>query len=195
MRCWACIGKGSPGSSETNARYLRMVGFFRIAMVAACPFPHARGTPVRILRMSEALAALGHEVHVVTYHLGDGAAERAFRVHRTRELTTYRQFGPGPTLGKLLVLDPLLIARLGDILRDFPIDVIHAHHYEGLLVAVAARGVSSFRRGRRGARVPVIYDAHTLLASELPYYGPSLPAQLKRSLGLRLDRWLPKWSD
>ena len=41
----------------------------RIAIVAACPFPLPRGTPVRILRMAEALADRGHEVHVVTYHL------------------------------------------------------------------------------------------------------------------------------
>ncbi len=168
---------------------------YHIAMVAACPFPHARGTPVRILRMSEALAALGHEVHVVTYHLGEGAADPALRLHRTRDVASYRQFGPGPTLGKLLVLDPLLIAKLRGVLREHPIDVIHAHHYEGLLVAVAAGTMSGLRRPRPGARVPVIYDAHTLLASELPYYGRGLPARLKRALGLKLDRWLPQWSD
>ena len=43
-----------------------------IAMVAACPFPAPRGTPIRALRLAEALAARGHRVHVVTYHYGQG---------------------------------------------------------------------------------------------------------------------------
>ena len=61
----------------------RMPRVFHIAMVAACPFPYARGTPIRILRMAEALAQIGHEVHVVTYHLGAGPASAALRIHRT----------------------------------------------------------------------------------------------------------------
>ena len=143
--------------------------------------------------MAEALAECGHEVHVVTYHLGTGRVSPALRVHRTPELASYRHFGPGPTLGKLCVLDPLLIVKLTGVLRRFPIDIVHAHHYEGLLAAVAA-GVS-FGRGRRGARIPVVYDAHTLLASELPYYGPGLLPRAKRTVGRKLDQWLPKWSD
>ena len=92
-------------------------------MVAACPFPYARGTPIRILRMAEALAQIGHEIHVVTYHLGAGAASAALHIHRTAELASYRHFGPGPTFGKLCVLDPLLVVEAAGVLRRFPIDV------------------------------------------------------------------------
>jgi glycosyltransferase involved in cell wall biosynthesis len=52
-----------------------------------------------------------------------------------------------------------------------------------------------FGRARRAARIPVVYDAHTLLASELPYYGPGLLPRAKRTIGRRLDHWLPKRSD
>ena len=45
---------------------------FTVAVVAACPFPAPRGTPIRILRLSEALAARGHRVHVVAYDAGQG---------------------------------------------------------------------------------------------------------------------------
>lgn len=38
----------------------------RVAVVAACPLPAARGTPIRIFRLSEALHELGHDIHVVT---------------------------------------------------------------------------------------------------------------------------------
>ena len=46
---------------------------YRVAMLAACPFPAARGTPIRILRIAEELARRGHDVDVVTYHLGSDA--------------------------------------------------------------------------------------------------------------------------
>jgi len=47
-----------------------MTDSLRIAMIAACPFPWPRGTPIRIHRIAEAVARRGHAVHVVTYHLG-----------------------------------------------------------------------------------------------------------------------------
>lgn len=152
-------------------------------MVAACPFPYPRGTPVRILRMTEALTARGHEVHVVTYHHGDMNEPTAFPVHRIRDVKTYRKFSPGPTYQKLFLIDPLLARKLKAVVREHDIDLIHAHHYEGLLVAAAARRASGH---------PVVYDAHTLLESELPFYRMGLPASWKRGIGRRIDRWLPR---
>jgi glycosyltransferase involved in cell wall biosynthesis len=154
----------------------------RIAVVAACPFPAARGTPVRILRLAEALAARGHELHVATYHLGDPREAEGIRIHRIREVATYRKTAPGPSLQKLLVLDPLLVLLLRKVLREHPIDIVHAHHYEGLLAARFA--------GVRG-RIPLVYDAHTLLESELPYYGGGPLASLKKRVGRWLDRRVP----
>jgi glycosyltransferase involved in cell wall biosynthesis len=154
----------------------------RIAVVAACPFPLARGTPIRILRMAEALAARGHEVHVATYHLGSGPVAADVRVHRIDAIRSYRRLSPGPTYWKLLRVDPPLARLLRRLLIDHSFDVIHAHHYEGLLVGAAAR---------RGMRVPLVYDAHTLLMSELPYYRLGLPMAAKRGLGRWFDGWMP----
>jgi glycosyltransferase involved in cell wall biosynthesis len=158
----------------------------KIAMVAACPFPLPRGTPVRILRLAEALAARGHEVHVATYHLGSGPVDQRVRVHRIRDIRSYRRLAPGPTYRKLFRVDPPLARLLRRLLSEQPFDVIHAHHYEGLIVGAAAR----FRRP-----VPLVYDAHTLLMSELPYYPLGLPAPLKRALGRRMDTWIPRLAD
>jgi glycosyltransferase involved in cell wall biosynthesis len=155
-------------------------------VVAACPFPERRGTPVRIQRIAEGMARRGHDVHVVTYPFGSGPLGEGLTVHRVPRAGTRHRTAPGPSPSKLLVLDPLVTWRLRRILRTRPIDVIHAHHYEGLLVAVAAR---------IGTGIPVVYDAHTLLATELPTYAPHLPAGLKRAMGTRLDRWLPGWAD
>jgi glycosyltransferase involved in cell wall biosynthesis len=136
---------------------------YRIAMVAACPFPCERGTPVRIHRMAEALLARGHEVHVVTYHLGESIdLHPDLHVHRIPRLATYRKMSPGPSPQKLLVTDVLLTRRLRQVLHEHSFDIIHAHHIEGLTCALSAR--------RQHRHIPVVFDAHTLLYSELPYY-------------------------
>lgn len=158
----------------------------RIAVVAACPMPQPRGTPVRILRLSEAIAARGHEVHLVTYHVGDGPLPPELQVHRIPSLPTYRKRTPGPSLQKLLVVDPLLAATVNGVLRRERFDVIHAHHYEGLLTS---------RLAAAGSGIPIVYDTHTLLASELPGYPLYLPRRWARAVGRTLDRWLPRTAD
>jgi glycosyltransferase involved in cell wall biosynthesis len=158
----------------------------RIAMIAACPFPYPRGTPVRIQRLSEALAKRGHDVHVFTYHLGDASGAHPFTVHRIPRVATYSKRSPGPTLQKLVVVDALLAAKLFRGLSRTRFDVIHAHHYEGLLVGKTARA---------GRSIPLIYDAHTLLGSELPFFKTGLSKNLGARVGVRLDRWLPPLAD
>jgi glycosyltransferase involved in cell wall biosynthesis len=157
-----------------------------IAVIAACPFPYPRGTPVRILRLSEAVAERGHKVHVATYHLGDGSVPRMLDIVRTPVVKSYNKVSPGPSIKKLLVLDPMLVRTVRQLLDTQPIDVIHAHHYEGLIVGkIAARG--------RG--IPLVYDAHTLLGSELPYFGGLLPASLTGAVGRLVDHRLPRLAD
>ena len=159
---------------------------YRIAMIAACPFPFARGTPVRIHRMTESLARRGHEVHVVTYHLGDETDHPPFQLHRTWDVKYYRNCSPGPTYTKLFLLDPLLAVKIFQVLRRFKIDLIHAHHYEGLLVSLPAK---------KWTNIPLIYDAHTLLESELPFYKLGLSQKVKLAVGRLIDRRLPGYAD
>jgi len=161
-----------------------MTDSLRIAMIAACPFPWPRGTPIRIHRIAEAVARRGHAVHVVTYHLGEDLAEPPFVVHRIRDVPAYRRTDPGPTVRKLFQLDPMLAGLLRRLHHQIRFDLVHAHHYEGLLVAShALRGT------------PIVYDAHTLLASELPTYPLGLPRRWIRAVATRLDRHLPRRAD
>ena len=134
---------------------------FKIAMIAACPFPYPRGTPIRVFHLTEQLIRLGHEVHVITYHLGNDSPRLDFAVHRIPRIITYRKLTPGPTLQKLFLVDALLTYRLRRVLQDQGFDVIHAHHFEGLLAALFAQ---------IRPRIPVIFDCHTLLTTELPFY-------------------------
>ena len=158
----------------------------RIAMVAACPFPAPRGTPLRIYRLAEALAARGHRLEVVAYHLGKPPESVPFKIHRIGDVPTYRRVAPGPTLQKLLLVDPLLSMKLLRVVRKQRFDIIHAHHYEGLLVSLPAR---------RFAKIPVVFDVHTLLEPELPHYSLGLPGRIKKRIAKSLDRRLPATAD
>ncbi len=153
-------------------------------MIAACPFPWPRGTPIRIQRMAEAVASRGHAVHVVTYHLGGELADPPFVVHRIRDVPTYRRTDPGPTFRKLFQLDPMLVGLLRRLHHEHRFDLVHAHHYEGLLVASHAL-----------RETPIVYDAHTLLTSELPTYPLGVPRGCIRVVAPWLDRHLPRRAD
>jgi glycosyltransferase involved in cell wall biosynthesis len=43
--------------------------------------------------------------------------------------------------------------------------------------------------------VPLVFDAHTLLTSELPSYDLGIPRWLTRTTAVRGDRWLPRLAD
>lgn len=160
-----------------------MADRLRIAMIAACPFPWPRGTPIRIHRLAEAVARRGHEVHVLAYHLGQPLGSASFELHRIRDVPSYTQTAPGPTLRKLVQLDPMLARLLRKLQQRQRFDVVHAHHYEGILVAA-----------RAGVHSPIVYDAHTMLTGELPCYRLGLPGWAKRRIGAALDRRLPRWA-
>src|SRR5512135_151945 len=147
---------------------------FSVAIIAACPFPFPRGTPIRILRMAVSLAARGHHVEVVTYHLAQPLADLPFAIHRIPRVPTYHKLSPGPTYQKLLLVDPLLTLKILSVVRSGHFDVIHAHHYEGLLASLPAA---------RLFKIPLVFDVHTLLASELPHYALGLPANWLRGIG------------
>jgi glycosyltransferase involved in cell wall biosynthesis len=156
-------------------------------MVAACPFPANRGTPIRIQQMTEALRSIGYDVHVVAYHLGVDRPLDGVTVHRIRKLQFYDDFSAGPNYSKLFLLDPLLAARLLQVVRRHRIRIIHANHFEGALCALAVKAMIG--------GVQVIYDAHTSLKDELLDYSFKAPRILKKVVAGLLDSAIPRWSD
>jgi glycosyltransferase involved in cell wall biosynthesis len=152
-----------------------------VAMVAACPFPANRGTPSRILRMAEGLSNWNVDVAVATYHFGTDIQAKNVDVFRIPKVP-YRNFSPGPTFTKLLLLDPLLSIRLLNLVRARKIDIIHAHHFEGALIAYLVRKITGIK---------VIYDAHTTLSDELHHYD----FIQNRFLTSYLDRSVPQNAD
>lgn len=146
------LGKSKAGSG----------GRYTVLLVAACPFPANNGTSSRILRMSESLVERGHDVHVATYHLQDDdiPVEEGPRVHRVRPSFSYQKTDPGPSHKKPLI-DALLLKEVFRICRNKPVDVIHGHHIEGLACSLPAAMAYD---------IPIIYDAHTHVTSEMNEY-------------------------
>lgn len=152
----------------------------RVAMVAACPYPVPQGSQVLLRDTARALHEAGHAVHLVVYGHGIGEAADEFPVHRCPRLPGYRKTSAGPSLAKPAV-DALLVKTLRRVVREHEIEVVHAHNYEGLLVALAAR-----------VR-PIVYHAHNAMADELPWFFSG--GGWARRLGRWLDRTFPKRAD
>ena len=186
----ALVARASGTTSLTLGSRVRDVASdvprFRIAMIAACPMPARRGTPLRIERLTEALIARGHHVELITYHVSDDAQTLDFPVHRIFNRRVYWRMPAGPNLRKLALYDPALAVKIWRVLGGSRFDVMHAHHLEGLLVALPSR----VRHG-----VPIVYDAHTMLSSELPSYGPGFAKRMVSTVGRWFDGLLPSAAD
>mgnify|MGYP005853689885 FL=1 len=156
----------------------------RIAVVAPCPFPALRGSQVLIRQLAEALAERGHEVHVACYAESNGTPEvPGVHIHRAGwALRSFKAWLPWIVWKGLN--DVALAWQLRRLLRQKPPDVIHAHNYEGPLVAWLAQ----WRQ-----RTPVIYHAHNVLSDELPSYARTAWGKgLRGVFGAWLDRQIPR---
>jgi 1,2-diacylglycerol 3-alpha-glucosyltransferase len=152
---------------------------YSVAMVAACPFPANYGTPGAIREMSETLAELGHDIHIVTYPFGEHLSVGTAKIWRVRSRRPIQDIYVGPSFRKL-VLDFFLIFELCRVIRRERIDIIHAHNYEGALIGFVAKVLT----GR-----PLVYNAVNLMVDELPTYGFLRPAFLAVALARLLD-WI-----
>ena len=151
-----------------------------VAVVGACPFPVPQGSQVYLAETAANLETLGHDVRLVVYGYGAGGDPLGLAIHRAPRIPGTARTDAGPSLGKPL-LDALLVRTLRRVVRRHDVDVVDAHNYEGLLVALAA----GFR--------PIVYHAHNAMADELPYYfrGKSVAARF----GGWLDRTFPRRAD
>jgi glycosyltransferase involved in cell wall biosynthesis len=159
---------------------------FKIAMVAASPFPYPQGSQVLISQLAAALQRRGHSVRMVAYPRGLGQPPEGVPIHRVPSLPGLTQVPAGPSWRRPL-LDLLLAGALLRTVRDWQADIIHAHNFEGLLAALYVR---------RRTRVPVVYHIHNAMSLELHTYFHS---RLGRWAGGVLGRWvdnhLPRQAD
>lgn len=139
-----------------------------VLMVGAFPFPSPQGGQVYAGGMARALDRRGHLVRFATYGYGAGPWP-ADLVQVPVPAVGGSTLRSGPHLGKI-ALNAALVAGLARAMRSHPPDVIHAHHGEAVVAAVAARRLA-------GVTAPVIYNLHTSFGEELAVY---LPDRLRR---------------
>jgi len=107
-------------------------------------------------------------------------------MHRARSLPGYSRMRSGPDWCKP-VLDGLLLAPLFRLVRSGQIDLLHAHNYEAPLPAYLVRALTG---------IPVLYQAHNLMADELHLYFGKGHRQFLAKLGARaLDTTIPRLAD
>lgn len=157
----------------------------RIAMVVASPFPANHGTPGSIREMAAVLAERGHDLHIVTYHFGEGPGPRGVTIHRIPDFGWSRKVVVGPTMERPF-LDFLMLFTLCRVIRRQNIDLIHAHNYEGALVGYGGCLITG---------KPLIYNAVNTMSDELPSYNFFRPRILGIWLARLLDYWVPRMAD
>lgn len=173
-----------PTTVDSAQALLSAVKPMRVCMIASCPFPANHGTPGSIREMAEALVAVGHDVHIVTYHYGEEIPVKGPRLHRIKPLLSESKITVGPTVRRPLY-DLQLVFKTLSVVREFRPDVIHAHNYEAALAAGMCRYL--FR-----VRTPIVYSGHNTMIDELPSYNFIRPRFLAVWLAKVLDFVVPR---
>jgi 1,2-diacylglycerol 3-alpha-glucosyltransferase len=159
---------------------------YSIAMVAACPFPANHGSAASIREMSDTLSQMGHDVHIVTYQIGQTDIDVGHaKLHRTGPFRPETNARVGPSPEKFRE-DLALFRLLHRVIKREQIDIIHAHNYEGALIGVMAKWIT----GR-----PLLYNAVNLMSDELAGYHFIRPAWLARAIARGLDWFVPIFPD
>lgn len=128
-------------------------------MLAPTPYFADRGCHVRIYEEARALRSDGHDVRIVTYHLGRNMSD--IPTIRIPSIPWYTRLEAGPSLHKLY-LDALLFFKAAMMLPDFRPDIIHAHLHEGAFIGYFLKRLSG---------VPLVLDYQGSLTSECIDHG------------------------
>ena len=161
----------------------RVTGMLRILMLAPTPFFADRGCHVRIYEEARTLIALGHEVLIVTYHLGRDM--EGIPTVRIGHIPWYRKLAAGPSWHKPY-LDILLFFKALSAARGFRPDVIHAHLHEGAFVGLFLK---------RLLRIPLVFDCQGSLTTEMIDHGFIRRGSLPYRFFLYLEKIVNNGSD
>lgn len=152
-------------------------------MIAPTPYFSDRGCHVRIYEEARALTKLGHEVCVVTYHLGRDMP--GVRVVRTAQVPWYNKLEAGPSWHKPY-LDLLLLWRALVEARSFHPHLIHAHLHEGALIGSVLRRI---------LHIPLLFDYQGSLSGESLNHGFYRDTSLLMGLFKALEGFIDRRAD
>jgi glycosyltransferase involved in cell wall biosynthesis len=125
-------------------------------MISPQPFFEPRGTPISVYQRLEALSALGHEIDLITYHLGKDVEMPNLKIHRVRGLKVIQHVRIGPSRAKIY-LDAMIILKAIRMLLGKRYDVIHSHE-EAAFFNMFLAWIFRTRH---------LYDMHSVLSKQL----------------------------
>ena len=125
-------------------------------MLAPQPFYEERGTPIAVRFAAEALAAQGHEVDLLTFHLGKSIDMPGVHHHRIPPPPAIRHVPIGFSLQKL-VCEVWMLIKAVRLMLNKRYDVLHAVE-EAAFLALPLAAVG---------RTKLVYDADSILSEQL----------------------------
>lgn len=128
----------------------------KILMISPQPFFEPRGTPISVYQRLEALSALGHQIDLITYHVGRDVDIPNVKIHRVRKVGVIQHVRIGPSRAKIL-LDVLIFFKAIRMLLAKRYDVIHSHEEASFFGVLLAK---IFRTRH-------LYDMHSVLSRQL----------------------------
>jgi len=149
----------------------------RILMVSPHPVYSPRGTPISVFNRCRALCALGHNVDLVTYPVGEDRPVDGLRYLRAA-MPGIRSVAVGPSLHKIVLNGAVTIRSLREAIRGrYRYDVVHTHEEAGLFGPALARL----------SGLPHVYDMGNDWADVLGNYGLHQRNPLTRAAGALED--------
>ena len=128
----------------------------KILMIAPEPILEPRGTPISVYQRLKALSALGHQIDLVTYHLGEDIHIPGVEFHRIPNIPFIKRIKIGPSFAKL-ILDVFIFLKTISLLFKRRYEVIHSHEEAAFFAMVLAELFGTLH----------IYDMHSSLPNQL----------------------------
>jgi len=149
----------------------------KILMLAPEPYFQSRGTPISVYFRLKALSSMGHNVDLLTYHLGEERIFRNVRILRIPDLFCIQNIKIGPSWTKI-PLDLLMLFKSILQLMKKRYDLIFSHE-EAAFFGVFLSKVWN---------IPHVYDMHSSLPQQLENFNFS-----KSRLVKGLFRWIERF--
>lgn len=131
----------------------------KILMIAPQPFFQPRGTPFSVLYRIKAFCKLGHEVDLVTYHIGDDIRIKGLNIFRIKNISYITKIKIGPSFTKIF-LDLFIWLKAKELAKKNHYDAVHVHEEAALF------GLWLHKKHN----LPMIYDMHSSMPEQLVNY-------------------------
>lgn len=127
-------------------------------MLAPEPFLESRGTPLSVFHRCQVLGKQGHEIDLVTYHVGSDPEIQNTTIKRIPNIPFIKSVPIGPSLVKIFLDAFVLLTALYLILGTWKkYDVIHAHEEAALMGVLLSRVTG----------LSLVYDMHSSMPQQL----------------------------